>query len=73
MLRAKIDGRAETLTLKRSSLIYEAKELWARLHYDTLAVEKCRFKSKTADLIDMRHTAEMGVLLRALKNFYLFR
>ena len=73
VLRAKIDGRAETLTLKRASLIYETKELWARLHYDTLAIEKCRFKSKTTDLIDMRHAAEMGVLLRALKDFYLFR
>ena len=73
VLRAKIDGKAETLTLNRGFLIYETKELWARLHCDTLAVEKCRFKSKTTDLIDMRHAAEMGVMLRALKDFYLFR
>jgi putative selenate reductase len=73
VLRARIHGKAETLTLKRGFLIYETKEVWVRLHGDTLGVEECRFKSKTTDLIDMRHAAEMGVMLRALKGFYLFR
>ncbi len=72
VLRARIDGKTETLTREADHLIYETSDIRARLNSTTYVVEDATFLSKTDGPIDLRHAVQMAILYAALKDFYLF-
>ncbi|MBW2408742.1 MAG: hypothetical protein JRF72_03015, partial [Deltaproteobacteria bacterium] len=73
VLRARVDGEEETLLRREYHLIYETKDVEARLNPKTFAVEEITFSSDAPDTIELRHAARMCVLLTALRDFYLFK
>jgi putative selenate reductase len=72
VLRAKVDGEPESLCRHRDGLIYETKDVKARLNIKTYALEKVTLNPDSADSVDLRHAARMAILFTALKDFYLF-
>lgn len=72
VLKARVDGELETLSRQTDSLIYETKEIWARLDLKTYAVKEITFNADAADSIDLRHGARMGILFTALRDFFIF-
>ena len=72
VLRAKVDGEPESLCRHRDGLIYETKDVKARLNIKTYALEKVTLNPDSADSVDLRHAAQMAILFTALKDFYLF-
>jgi len=72
VLKAKVDGELETLSRQGDSLIYETKDVRARLNLKTYAVEEVTFTSDATGPADLRHAAQMGVMLAALSGFYIF-
>jgi putative selenate reductase len=72
VLHARVDGEKETLSRQGDHLIYETKDVRARLNSKTFAVEEIAFSEQTPDNIELRHAARMCVLLTALRNFYIF-
>ena len=72
VLKAKVDGELETLSRQGDSLIYETKDVRARLNLKTYAVEGLTFASDATGPVDLRHAAQMGVMLAALSDFYIF-
>lgn len=72
LLRAKLDGRMETMTLAEGHLMYETDQVRVQLDQDTFTVEDVRAKPGYADRIDLEHAAVMYVLLKLLKDYYPF-
>ncbi len=72
VLKARVDGKLETLSRRGDSLIYETKDVWARLNLKTYAVEEITFTSPATGPVDLRHAAQMGVMAAALSDFYMF-
>jgi putative selenate reductase len=73
VLTAKVDGELETLVRQGDSLIYETKDVQARLNMRTYAVEDITFVSDATGPVDLRHAAHMAVMLAALSDFYIFK
>jgi putative selenate reductase len=73
VLQARVDGEEETLSRRADHLLYETKDVQARLNSKTFAVEKITLAPDAPDTIELRHAARMCVLLTALRDFYLFR
>ncbi len=73
VLQARVDGKEETLSQRADHLLYETKDVQARLNLKTFAVEKITLAPEAADRIELRHAARMCVLWNALRGFYLFR
>ena len=71
-MKARVDGKLETLTRHADHLIYETRDIRARLNLSTFAAEAVRFLSDTSEPVDLRHAAQMAILFTALKDFYLF-
>ena len=72
VLKARVDGELETLSRHADHLIYETGDIRARLNLKTYCAEAVRFRSDAGDPVDLRHAAQMAVLLTALKDLYLF-
>jgi putative selenate reductase len=72
MLKARVDGELETLSQQEDQLIYETKNVNARLNAKTFAVEDITITSDVTETIDLRHAVRMCILLKALRNFYIF-
>jgi hypothetical protein len=72
-LNAKVEGDLEILSRQGDSLLYETKDVRARLKPKTYAVEEIAFTSDTTGPVDLRHASQMGVLLTALNDFYIFK
>ncbi len=73
MLQARVDGDLETLSRQKEQLMYETKDISARLNAKRFAVEEVTFTSNATGPIELRHAARMAVLLTALSDFYLFK
>jgi putative selenate reductase len=72
VLNARVDGELETLLRKGDRLIYETKDVRAQMNSTTYSVEEIKFTSDAEGPIDLRHAAQMAVLLTALSDFYIF-
>lgn len=72
VLHARVDGATETLSHRGDHLIYETRDVRARLNFKTFAAEEITFAPGAPHTIELRHAARMGVLLTALRDFYLF-
>ena len=72
VLKARVNGEPESLYRHADHLIYETKDVRARLSIQTFSIEKVTLGSDSADTVDLRHAAQMAVLFTALKDFYLF-
>jgi putative selenate reductase len=72
VLKARVDGKLETLSRRENHLIYETRDIRARLNLITCAAEEAAFISRTKGPVDLRHAAQMAILFTALKDFYLF-
>ncbi|MGD9054509.1 MAG: putative selenate reductase subunit YgfK [Desulfobacterales bacterium] len=73
VLKARVDGRAESLTRQAGHLIYETPDIRARLNLKTLAVEEASLLTDVDGPIDLRHAARMAVLYTALKDLPIFK
>ena len=73
VLQSRVDGKEETLSQRKDHLVYETKDVRARLNPKSFAVEDITLAPDAADTIELRHAARMCLLLTALKDFYLFR
>jgi putative selenate reductase len=73
VLHARVEGEPETLSRQGNHLIYETKDVQARLNSKTFAVEEITFSEQAADKIELRHAARMCLLMIALNDFYLFQ
>ncbi len=71
-LKARVNGKPETLTRFEDHLIYETQDIRARLNLNTVAAEEATFLSGAGGPIDLRHAAHMAILFTALKDLYLF-
>jgi len=71
-LKARVDGELETLTRPADHLIYETRDIRARLNLNTYAAEEATFLAGAGGPVDLRHAAQMAILFTALKDFYLF-
>jgi putative selenate reductase len=72
VLNARVDEELETLLRKGDRLIYETKDVRAQMNSTTYSVEEIKFTSDAEGPIDLRHAAQMAVLLTALSDFYIF-
>jgi putative selenate reductase len=72
VLKARMDGELETLSRHEDHLIYESRDIRARLNLNTYSAEAVRFHSDASDPVDLRHAAQMAVMFTALKDLYLF-
>jgi putative selenate reductase len=72
VLKARVDGKLQSLYRHKDHLIYETKDVKAQLNLNTYSLEKLTFESDSADSVDLRHAAQMAVLYTALKDLYLF-
>ena len=72
VLKARVDGELETLSQHADHLIYETRDIRARLNLNTYSAEAVRFRSAACDPVDLRHAAQMAVMFTALKDLYLF-
>ncbi|MGD8493229.1 MAG: putative selenate reductase subunit YgfK [Desulfobacterales bacterium] len=68
VLKARVDGRPESVTRHAGHLIYEAPDIRARLNLETFAVEEATLLSDADGPINLRHAAQMAVLYTALKD-----
>ena len=73
VLKARVDGKTETLTREADHLIYETSDIRARLNSTTYVTEEATFLSNAEGPVDLRHAAQMAILYAALRDFYLFK
>ena len=73
VLNARVEGELETLLRKGDRLIYETKDVRAQMDSKSFGVEEITFTSDATGPIDLRHAAQMAVLLTALSDFYIFQ
>jgi putative selenate reductase len=71
-LKARVDGKLETLTRHEDHLIYETRDIRARMNINTYSVEEVNFFPDVTGPVDLRHAAQMAIMFTALKDFYLF-
>ncbi len=71
-LKARVDGRPESLTSQAGHLIYETPDIRAQLNSETFAVEEAMLLSEVDGPIDLHHAAQMAVLYTALKDLPIF-
>ena len=71
-LKARVDGRPETLTRHKNHLIYETPEIRARLNLKAFAAEEATLLSEAEGPINLRHAAQMAILYTALKDLPVF-
>jgi putative selenate reductase len=71
-LKARVDGKLETLTRHEDHLIYETQDIRAQMNIKTYSVEAVNFFPEVTGSVDLRHAAQMAVLFTALKDLYLF-
>jgi hypothetical protein len=71
-LKARADGELATLSRQEDHLIYETGDIRARLNLKTFTAEEATSISDADGPFDLRHAAQMAVMLTALKNLYLF-
>ena len=72
VLKARVEGEPQSLCRHKDHLIYETKDVKARLNINTYSVEKVTLDPEAADSIDLRHAAQMAVMFMALHDLYLF-
>jgi putative selenate reductase len=72
VLKARADGELATLSRQEDHLIYETGDIRARLNLKTFTAEEATSISDADGPFDLRHAAQMAVMLTALKNLYLF-
>ena len=73
ILKARVDGALETMSRQTDALIYETDNVRVLLNPETYAAKEVSFISDTVDMVDLRHAAQMGFMLQALEDFYLFK
>jgi putative selenate reductase len=73
VLKARVDQKQKTLGRHKDYLIYETRDIRARLNLKTFIAEEATVISDTKNAIDLRHAAKMAILYTALKDFYLFK
>ncbi len=71
-LKARVDGRLESLTRNAEHLIYETSDIRAQLDLKTFNVEEATLLSNADGPIDLRHAAQMAILYTALKDLPIF-
>ena len=71
-LKARVDGKLETLTQQADHMVYETGDIRARFNLNSYAAEEATFLSKVEGPVDLRHAVQMAILYEALKDFYLF-
>jgi hypothetical protein len=71
-LKARVDGKLETLIRHADHLIYETRDIRARLNLNTVAAEEATFLSGAGGPVDLRHAAQMAILFTALKDSPVF-
>jgi putative selenate reductase len=71
-LKARVDGKLETLTRHADHLIYETQDIRARLNLNTYVAEEATFLSGAGGPIDLRHAVQMVILFAALKDLPVF-
>jgi putative selenate reductase len=71
-LKARVDGKLETLTGHADHLIYENRDIRARLNLNNYTAEEAIFLSGAADPVDLRHASQMAILFTALKDSSMF-
>ncbi len=72
VLKARVDGKLESLTQDADRLIYESSEIRAQLNGKTFKVEDATLLSDANTPIELRHAARMAVLYTALKDLPIF-
>jgi len=72
VLKARVVGELETLSRHEDHLIYETGDIRTRLNLKTFAAEEATLISDADGPIDLRHAAQMAIMLTALKDLYLF-
>ena len=72
ILKARVDGRPESLVRNADALIYENPQIRARLNPKTFMVETATLLSDANSATGLRHAARMAILYKALKNLPVF-
>ena len=72
VLKARVDGELETLSRDADHLVYETRDIRARLNLNTFVAEEATFLSDAGGPIALRHATQMAVMFKALKELYLF-
>ncbi len=67
-LRARVNGRVETLAKRPDRFVYETDDVYAELDMYSLAVREARFKHSEVSSVTFEHAVRMAVLLKALQN-----
>lgn len=73
ILIARKDGVRSVLKHEDGKLAYSTVAAKITLDPDSLAVDEVRLNSGKVQQIDLSHAAEMAVLLKSLRGFYLFQ
>jgi putative selenate reductase len=71
-LKARVDGKLETLTRHEDYLVYETQDIRARMNIKTYSVEEVNFFPDVTGPVDLHHAVQMAILFTALKDLYLF-
>jgi putative selenate reductase len=72
LLKARVDGKLESLNRHADHLIYETPDIRARMNLKTLYVAEATIRSDTNSPIDLQHAARMAILYTALKELPIF-
>ncbi|HNV72349.1 MAG TPA: hypothetical protein PKO06_21755, partial [Candidatus Ozemobacteraceae bacterium] len=67
-LRARVNGREETLMRRPDRLVYKTDDVTAELDIYSLAVREARFKHGDVAAVSFEHAVRMAVLLKSLQN-----
>jgi putative selenate reductase len=73
VLEARVDGDSERLRRRNGHLLYETEAVRARLDPATLKAGSVKMPANEGKTIDLGHAVKMGILLKALGDFYLFK
>ena len=69
-IKAKYDGKEESLRLRDGEYIYTTRHIRAVLHKDTFRVKECDVHTPHKEEITLQRAAEMSLLLRAFGDSY---